>query len=373
MTASSNRSSSWGSVFDNVDDDVYTSPSPSSWSELDEVLQGIFPSYSSLLFRKDDPRLLMEQPQATTSSWDEFNYDNVDNCANTSQSTYSEMHEFLQGLYPPILPEPPQAVVTTPQHEENLKTSYTRKRKVDSSAKEMLPPTEQPQATASSWTTPDFDNVDDCTIISQSTYGSEPHDFSSLLLQDYDPLLFVLTEQPQAAASSWYAFNFDNVGDCANISQTAYSEMHEFLQSLEEAPPLLPVPPRAAVVTPQREKNSKKSNTRKRKVDSSAKDYIEDTYTDVDVLLGRGGLANRHPGNQAYMREKEQIQSRYLAASKVDKTDISQELVDWVHGRGGRFLKVEEDEDRWYVVDNDTARKKASQTLREIRTAGNRT
>lgn len=58
--------------------------------------------------------------------------------------------------------------------------------------------------------------------------------------------------------------------------------------------------------------------------DDAFKEYFEGNFTRFDVLLGRGGLANRHLGNQDYLREKE----RYLAASKDEKTGISQELVD---------------------------------------------
>lgn len=62
------------------------------------------------------------------------------------------------------------------------------------------------------------------------------------------------------------------------------------------------------------------------------------------------------------------MQSRYLAADKNAKTPISQELVDIVKKWGGRFLKLDADSNQWYEIDNLTARKKASQTLREINT-----
>jgi hypothetical protein len=106
--------------------------------------------------------------------------------------------------------------------------------------------------------------------------------------------------------------------------------------------------------------------------DDVLRDYIDGHFTSDDVLMGRGGLANQHPGNQAYLRAKEGLQSRYLAALKHDKTGISQELVDKIHARGGRFLKQDSRRNQWYEVDNATARTKASQTLREINTAENR-
>jgi hypothetical protein len=96
-------------------------------------------------------------------------------------------------------------------------------------------------------------------------------------------------------------------------------------------------------------------------------------FNELDVLLGRGGLVNLHPGNQTYLQHKERLQARYLAASKEEKTEISQELVDIVHEWGGRFMKQREDDEHiWYEVDNLKARKKASQTLREINTPEHR-
>jgi len=98
------------------------------------------------------------------------------------------------------------------------------------------------------------------------------------------------------------------------------------------------------------------------------RNYIQDSVSDVDVLMGRGGRTNHHKGNENYLKIKERIQPRYLAAAKEDKTAISQELVDAILLEGGRFLKLDPLTERWYVVDNQVARKKASQTLREINT-----
>jgi hypothetical protein len=101
--------------------------------------------------------------------------------------------------------------------------------------------------------------------------------------------------------------------------------------------------------------------------------HNETSFKDLDVLLGRGGLVNFHPGNQAYLEYKERLQPRYLAASKEEKTAISQELVDTVQKWGGRFMKQSEnDSSVWFEVDNLKARKKASQTLREINTPEHR-
>ena len=58
-----------------------------------------------------------------------------------------------------------------------------------------------------------------------------------------------------------------------------------------------------------------------------------------------------------------------MAAEKAQKTAISEELMEMVHQWGGKFLKLDESTNQWYEVDRTTARKKCSQTLREINTA----
>jgi hypothetical protein len=101
-------------------------------------------------------------------------------------------------------------------------------------------------------------------------------------------------------------------------------------------------------------------------VEPQVKVYVEPT--DRDVLLGRGGRTNHHVGNRTYLEAKETIQERYMLASKNDKTSISQDLVDIITARGGRFLKLDDEVNKWYPVPNIVARKKASQTLREVNT-----
>lgn len=118
-----------------------------------------------------------------------------------------------------------------------------------------------------------------------------------------------------------------------------------------------------AIGAPKTAAKSKK-NARKQEV----KNYFEPTEN--DVLLGRGGRANNHPGNKKYLDLKDSIQDRYMKADKNEKTAISQELVDIVKKEwGAKFLKLDPDTNRWYEVDNVVARKKCSQSLREVNTA----
>jgi hypothetical protein len=87
--------------------------------------------------------------------------------------------------------------------------------------------------------------------------------------------------------------------------------------------------------------------------------------TEVDVLLGRGGKSNNHPGNNRYRSEVYKLQDWYKTCIKTSKTNLSQCLVDWVHSYGGRFLALDSKTKTWFVVDNLRARKKCSQALRE--------
>uniref|UniRef100_A0A6V2PIJ6 DUF6824 domain-containing protein n=1 Tax=Ditylum brightwellii TaxID=49249 RepID=A0A6V2PIJ6_9STRA len=84
-----------------------------------------------------------------------------------------------------------------------------------------------------------------------------------------------------------------------------------------------------------------------------------------DVLLGRGGLANRHIGNKFFRDEARKLKSWYNTSSKQEKYTISEVLVEYIHSTGGRFLEQDGESKRWYEVTMKRARAKASQALRE--------
>merc|ERR1712070_844285 len=114
--------------------------------------------------------------------------------------------------------------------------------------------------------------------------------------------------------------------------------------------------------TKKAQRNKTKVNNRRFK-EPIIKEYV--IPTDNDVLLGRGGRSNHHPGNKAYRDEVGNIRDSYRTSEKSHKTDLSQMLVNWVQQeRRGRFLKQDASK-QWYVVTNIVARRKASQALRE--------
>jgi hypothetical protein len=100
--------------------------------------------------------------------------------------------------------------------------------------------------------------------------------------------------------------------------------------------------------------------------------------TEHDVLCGRGGGTNNHPGNVKFRNVINEYKLRYLAASKVEKPKVARDVIDaWrrldppgrILARKGDSKKgpgsVKADGNVWYDVGDKKAREKASQCLRE--------
>jgi hypothetical protein len=87
--------------------------------------------------------------------------------------------------------------------------------------------------------------------------------------------------------------------------------------------------------------------------------------TDDDILLGRGGHTNIHPGNIRFREKALELSPWYESCSKEQKYYVSNVLIDCMKWEGRRFLEKGVD-GLWHeVVGNDGVRKKASQLLRE--------
>jgi hypothetical protein len=107
-------------------------------------------------------------------------------------------------------------------------------------------------------------------------------------------------------------------------------------------------------------KKPSKKKTKKRIIDENA----VCVPTDDDVLFGRGGFANKHPGNIRFRKTALELRRVYeRSPSKEEKYHISQILVESVTSEGGRFLEKGKDGE-WHPVIGGI-RKKASQALRE--------
>eukprot|EP00546_Thalassionema_frauenfeldii_P004374 CAMPEP_0178913472 /NCGR_PEP_ID=MMETSP0786-20121207/10860_1 /TAXON_ID=186022 /ORGANISM="Thalassionema frauenfeldii, Strain CCMP 1798" /LENGTH=365 /DNA_ID=CAMNT_0020586215 /DNA_START=112 /DNA_END=1212 /DNA_ORIENTATION=- len=87
-----------------------------------------------------------------------------------------------------------------------------------------------------------------------------------------------------------------------------------------------------------------------------------------DVLCGRGGLTNHHPGNVFFRRLVRMKQESYLLATKREKAGVAKEIVDLIRclTPPGRFLKKDaQNPGHWIEIGDRKAREKTSQALRE--------
>jgi len=88
-----------------------------------------------------------------------------------------------------------------------------------------------------------------------------------------------------------------------------------------------------------------------------------------DVLLGRGGKINNHPGNQQFRSIIEEYKERYnFATNKATKALISREVINRIAAMNppGRFLsRNNTGTSMWYEERKENSLKKTSQALRE--------
>jgi len=88
-------------------------------------------------------------------------------------------------------------------------------------------------------------------------------------------------------------------------------------------------------------------------------------YSRNDVLCGRGGGTNVHPGNRRFRDLINANRRAYLKARKNDKPNISRSIVRTVREMNGRFLKKDDKAGLWFEIGDDGAREKTSQALRQ--------
>ncbi len=87
--------------------------------------------------------------------------------------------------------------------------------------------------------------------------------------------------------------------------------------------------------------------------------------TENDVLCGRGGGTNSQTGNRRYRALVRDFQPTYLMAKRREKPRMARSVVLIVRNRGGRFLRRDDNDGRFYEVGDVKAEAKTSQTLRE--------
>jgi hypothetical protein len=86
-----------------------------------------------------------------------------------------------------------------------------------------------------------------------------------------------------------------------------------------------------------------------------------------DVLLGRGKGYYQHLGNIRFRTVIERRRDDYDASSSGgQKRDISNQIIDAIHGMGGRFLK-DDATFGWILADREVARQKVAHCFRALR------
>ncbi|KAL7539723.1 hypothetical protein ACHAXR_009537 [Thalassiosira sp. AJA248-18] len=86
--------------------------------------------------------------------------------------------------------------------------------------------------------------------------------------------------------------------------------------------------------------------------------------TDGDVKFGRGSGTNNHPGNRRFRDHARELWSVYKHATKTERKDIANVLVESVKNEGHRFVEKGED-NQWHEVIFGQ-HTKASQTFRDL-------
>jgi len=86
-----------------------------------------------------------------------------------------------------------------------------------------------------------------------------------------------------------------------------------------------------------------------------------------DVLYGRGGGTNHHPGNKRYRKKVEERKLDYVNSKRLDKPLVALEIIKSWRSQDppGRFLKLVDKTSLWEDVGDKKAREKTSQALRE--------
>eukprot|EP00535_Pseudo-nitzschia_heimii_P004940 CAMPEP_0197189706 /NCGR_PEP_ID=MMETSP1423-20130617/20263_1 /TAXON_ID=476441 /ORGANISM="Pseudo-nitzschia heimii, Strain UNC1101" /LENGTH=410 /DNA_ID=CAMNT_0042641903 /DNA_START=297 /DNA_END=1525 /DNA_ORIENTATION=- len=175
----------------------------------------------------------------------------------------------------------------------------------------------------------------------------------------------VKTEEAKSECS-WNAMSA--LVDAATVAQREHEESPPCVQGVGESASAKATTTMAIGVNIPTTTFKKKPTKRKpRKVIPEIKEYVE--FTQKDVLFGRGGRSNHHQGNKIYRDIVTNNQNHYRGCDKNEKTKVAQGIVDHIQNVvGGRFLELDRDIKRWFLVPNVVARRKVGQALRENNT-----
>jgi hypothetical protein len=94
---------------------------------------------------------------------------------------------------------------------------------------------------------------------------------------------------------------------------------------------------------------------------------VNEQPTDADVVGGRGGRSNHHAGNRPYWKKVLGARAHYRACqSDASKTMIAQDILNYVKlEKRGRFLNLDSENNRWFVLPDAVVLDKIKQALRD--------
>ncbi|CAB9496267.1 expressed unknown protein [Seminavis robusta] len=93
---------------------------------------------------------------------------------------------------------------------------------------------------------------------------------------------------------------------------------------------------------------------------------VAETPADTDVLFGRGGKTNKHPGNQQYLELVAEHEVQYMSCTKRKFQKLmSLCIIHYLRMQGARFMEKDTKSGKWKTVLLSRCREKVSQRLRE--------
>ena len=117
------------------------------------------------------------------------------------------------------------------------------------------------------------------------------------------------------------------------------------------------------------EEEKAKEEAEKKRIEELKKKYANWPLRNIkevhehDVMYGRGGGTNHHPGNKRYRKMVEDRKLEYVNSKRLDKPLVALEIIKIWRSQlpPGRFLKIDEKTGLWHDVGDKKAREKTSQ------------
>ena len=114
------------------------------------------------------------------------------------------------------------------------------------------------------------------------------------------------------------------------------------------------------------EEKKQAEEAEKKRIAELKKKYADWPLRDVkephenDVMYGRGGGTNHHPGNKRYRKMVEDRKLEYVNCKRLDKPLVALEIIRLWRAQlpPGRFLKLDEKTGLWHDVGDKKAREK---------------